>query len=317
MRFRRARASIARIAPFCGSIASATLRSDNTVYARLTLDVGPERVARMARKLGVRQSPLTSAEGDYVPALGLGAASISPLEMASAYATLAAGGIYSKPRAIKKVVFADDTVDKRWGVPKRERVISDGVAYEVTKVLEENMRSGTGVSAYWRLNRTSAGKTGTTDNHADAWFAGYTPNLTTTVWVGYPARQIPMLSVHGIKVAGSTFPAEIWGRFMGAALASAPVLEWRQPKDWPEWVSFRGQYANEGGYSSGYSGGYSGGYSSPSSGSAPAAPAAPQAKPKPAPARPAPQPEPVPQPAPIPEPPPEPEPEPPPEPQGQ
>ncbi|HEY5161275.1 MAG TPA: transglycosylase domain-containing protein, partial [Gaiellaceae bacterium] len=146
------------------SVASATLMSDNTVFAQLTLDTGPQNVADMAYKLGIRQTKL-----DVVPAMGLGSDAVSPLEMASAYATLAAGGIYSEPLAITKVVLPDGTVDKSagWGKPKRERVIEDWVAYEVTKVLESNMTSGTAVGAYF--GRIAAGKTGTTDDHADGW----------------------------------------------------------------------------------------------------------------------------------------------------
>ncbi|MGZ8694770.1 MAG: transglycosylase domain-containing protein, partial [Gaiellaceae bacterium] len=125
------------------TIERATLRSDNTVYAQLTLDVTPEAVAEMASRLGVR-SPL-DADGAYVPSIGLGAMEVSPLDMASAYATLAAGGIYSEPMAIRKVVLStgEDT-EAGWGKPKRERVISDGVAYTVTRILEENMAYGTG-----------------------------------------------------------------------------------------------------------------------------------------------------------------------------
>jgi penicillin-binding protein 1A len=156
--------------------------------------------------------------------------------MTSMYATLAAGGVYSQPRAIQRVEFPDGTVDRGWGKVKRERVISDGVAYEVTKVLEQNLYYGTGAAqAAWRIDRTAAGKTGTTDNFADAWFAGYTPQLVTAVWVGYPRGQIPMLNVHGIQVAGGTFPAEIWGRFMGGALEKAPELGWTEPTTWPTW----------------------------------------------------------------------------------
>jgi penicillin-binding protein 1A len=221
------------------SVASATLRSDNTVYARLTLDVGPENVARMARKLGVR-TPL-SVRGYYPPSLGLGSIAVTPLDMASAYATLAAGGVYSRPMAIRRVVLPSGRVDRRWGRPKRKRVISDGVAYEVTKILEDNMRYGTGTGAYF--GRTAAGKTGTTDDHADAWFCGYTPQLQTAVWVGYPSAEIPMENVHGISVAGGTFPAEIWRRFMESALSEAPVLNWPEPKVWPNFVSWSGEYA--------------------------------------------------------------------------
>ena len=123
------------------SIANATLHSDNTVYAQLTLDVGPKKVAEMAHRLGVR-SPLTTKEGAYVPSLGLGAIPVSPLDLASAYATLAAGGIYSKPMAIRKVLLGNgkEDTDAGWGEPSRTRVISPGVAYTVTQILEENMQ---------------------------------------------------------------------------------------------------------------------------------------------------------------------------------
>jgi penicillin-binding protein 1A len=225
------------------SIESATLRSDNTVYAQLTLDLGPENVASMAHRLGI-QTPLTTAEGAYVPSMGLGSIAVSPLEMASAYATIAAGGIYSRPTAVRKVLLANGKVDSDagWGKPERRRVIADWVAQEVTRILEENIRGGTGVAA--AIDRTAAGKTGTTENHADAWFCGFTPNLSTTVWIGYPKGEIPMENVHGISVAGGTFPAEIWHRYMQPALASAPDLEFPAARSGPIWRAFsRGQYA--------------------------------------------------------------------------
>jgi penicillin-binding protein 1A len=228
------------------SISRATLSSDNTVYAQLTLDVTPEAVAAMARKLGVR-SPL-DVDGAYVPSIGLGAMDVSPLDMASAYATLAAGGIYSEPMAIRKVVLptGEDT-SAGWGKPKRKRVISDGVAHAVTEILEENVDYGTGVGADY--GHPAAGKTGTTEEHSDAWFCGYTPRLGTTVWVGYPRGKVPMTSVHGISVAGGTFPAQIWRLFMSSAIGQLEPEEFPEPKDWPEWVDFeRGQYARSFGY---------------------------------------------------------------------
>ena len=176
--------------------------------------------------------------------MGLGAVAVSPLEMASAYATLAAQGVYSQPMAIRKVIFAGGKkdVDSGWGRPHRTRVVPDGVAWEVTKILEQNVLHGTGVGAYF--GRPAAGKTGTTDNHADAWFCGYTPNLDTTVWVGYPRAEIPMTNVHGIAVAGGTFPATIWKLFMESALGSSHVYDFPEPKQLPVWKPFtRGQYA--------------------------------------------------------------------------
>ena len=121
-------------------IATGTLSSDNTVYARLTLDVGPENVVRVARQMGIETELLP------VASIGLGSNAVSVLEMASAYATLAARGVYSEPMAIRKVVLADGTVDRDagWGVSKRKRVLSDGVAYEVTKILQNNIVGGHG-----------------------------------------------------------------------------------------------------------------------------------------------------------------------------
>ena len=225
------------------SVEQATLRSDNTVFARLTLDVGPASVAHMAYKLGVRTR--LDVGGGYVPSMGLGAIAVTPLDMASAYATIAAGGVYSRPMAIRKVVLPNRKVDAAWGKPERKRVISDGVAYEVTKILQQNVLSGTGVGAYF--GRPAAGKTGTTDNHADAWFCGYTPQLETTVWVGYPRAEIPMNDVHGIAVAGGTFPATIWHLFMQSALWHAHPLNFPDPRHYPVFGSWHGQYAFAGG----------------------------------------------------------------------
>jgi penicillin-binding protein 1A len=214
------------------SITHATLLSDNTVYARLTLDLGAEKVAAMANRLGVRSS-LKTREGAYVPSLGLGSIGVSPLDMASAYATLAAGGIYSEPMAITKVAFADGGEDRNWGRPKRHRVIADWVAAKVTEILEENIQSGTGVGA--NIGRPAGGKTGTTENHADAWFDGITPSLTAAVWVGYPQAEIPMENVHGIAVAGGTFPATIWKLFMDEAIGPTPVREFPTALSEPIW----------------------------------------------------------------------------------
>jgi penicillin-binding protein 1A len=218
------------------SISRATLSSDNTVYAQLTLDVTPQKVGRMAEKLGVKTK--LKVDGAYVPSMGLGSIAVSPLDMASAYATLAAGGIACQPMTIRKVVLSNGKADggAGWGKRKCKRVTSDGVAYTVTKILEDNMQAGTGTGA--QFGHTAAGKTGTTDNHADAWFSGYTPRLATTVWVGYPKGEIPMENVHGISVAGGTFPAQIWRMFMGTAIGHLPDVGWQEPTKWPVWTDF-------------------------------------------------------------------------------
>jgi penicillin-binding protein 1A len=237
------------------SIERGTLASDNTVYARLTLDVGPDNVARMAHRLGVR-TDLRTSDGAYVPSMGLGARVVTPMDMASVYSTLAAGGIYSKPMAIRKVVLPGGKVDTEagWGRPQRKRVIPDWVAAEVTRILEENMTQGTGVGAYF--GRLSAGKTGTTDSFADAWFCGFTPSLEATVWIGYPQGEIPMRDVHGIEVSGPTFPATIWKLFMERAIDDAPSpTAFPVARSSPVWTYHHLQYAMSGGYSSTSSGG--------------------------------------------------------------
>jgi penicillin-binding protein 1A len=225
------------------SVASATLQSDNTVFARLALDVGPANIVAMAQKLGIR-SPLKP-----VPSITLGAGSVTPLDMASAYSTIAAGGIYSKPMAITKVVLPSGKVDvdAGWGKPQRTRVVPAWVASTVTQVLEQNMLSGTGTGAHLS-GRTDAGKTGTTDQYADAWFCGYMPFLEATVWIGYPKAEIPMLDVHGIAVSGPTFPATIWHLFMETAVGKHKDVPFRTPKKTPTWKAWQGRYEYWGGW---------------------------------------------------------------------
>jgi len=229
------------------TVANATLQSDNTVYARLALDVGPTNIVLMAQKLGIRSS--LELPRDAVPSITLGSIGVTPLEEASAYATLAAGGIYSKPMAITRVVLPNgkDDTSAPWGKPQRERVIPDWVAATVTRVLGENMLYGTGRAAHI-ANHTDAGKTGTTDNYADAWFSGYTPQLEATVWIGYPSGEIPMLNVHGIAVSGPTFPAEIWHSYMETSIGNRPDVPFPPATTQPVWTSWHGQYEYSGAY---------------------------------------------------------------------
>jgi penicillin-binding protein 1A len=222
------------------TITQATLRSDNTVYARMTLDLGPENIVRLAHKMGI------TTKLEPVASVGLGSNSVGVLEMADAYATIAAGGIHSDPMAIRKVVLPNGKVDEGagWGHPKRTRVFSDGVAYAVAKILKMNIQSGTGVGA--NPGFPAGGKTGTTEDWGDAWFAGITTNASTVVWVGYPNAKIPMTAVHGIRVAGGTFPATIWKLFMMPAFGHNPPLDWPSPIEPVVWAPWDGQYQNFG-----------------------------------------------------------------------
>ncbi len=218
------------------TVAAATIHSDNTVYARLALDLGPAAIVAMAKRLGVQ------TQLQPTPSLALGTAAVTPLDMASVYATLAAGGVYSRPLAIRRVVFSGGKTDAGWGRSQRTRVIPDWVATTVTRVLEENMLHGTGVGAHVP-GRIDAGKTGTTDDYADAWFAGYTPSLEATVWMGYPRAETPMLDVHGAAVSGPTLPATAWRLFMERALAGSANADFPTPLSPAEFAPWTGQYA--------------------------------------------------------------------------
>jgi penicillin-binding protein 1A len=218
------------------NLQQATVASDNTVFAQLDLDVGPEAVAATAHSMGIT-SPL-----DGIPAEGIGGLRIgvSPLEMADAYATLASGGIHRDPVAITRVVFPNGHAE-RPERPHPQRVISRPVAWEVTRLLHDNITEGTGTAAYTGC-AGQAGKTGTTDGYTDAWFAGYQPNLATVVWVGYPqSNDVSMSSVHGIIVFGGTFPAEIWHSLYSGA--GVPCEEFHEPSQKISWAPFYGRYA--------------------------------------------------------------------------
>ena len=221
------------------NLQQATVASDNTVFAQLDLDVGPDNVAETAKSMGI------TTQLDGIPAEGIGGLRIgvSPLEMADAYATLASGGIHRNPIAIRRVVFPTGRIDHpEQADPKR--VLPEAVAYEVTRLLHDNITGGTGTAAYTGCYG-QAGKTGTTDNYTDAWFAGYQPNLATAVWVGYPqSNDIEMTSVHGTTVFGGTFPAMIWHSLY--ANGGVPCEEFESPETPISWAPFYGQFTQAG-----------------------------------------------------------------------
>jgi penicillin-binding protein 1A len=222
------------------SLARATLISDNSVYTQLALDVGPDNVKQTARRMGIR-SKLNGYPGESLGGLERG---VSPLEMANAYATIASGGWRNRPKAITRVVRADGEVDDLRR-PRRHKAFPDGVTLEVTKLLKQNIERGTGKAAQIRC--PAAGKTGTTDEHKDAWFVGYTPRLATAVWVGYPDRGVEMKTLYnGGPVAGGTFPAEIWGDYMGSATRGRCADFPSSPSQPVTLGRFAGTYASQG-----------------------------------------------------------------------
>ena len=219
-------------------VVRATLRSDNAVFAQLDADLGPDEVAETARLMGIR----SKLNGYIAEGLGGLESGVSPLEMANAYATLASGGVRYRPKAIRRVTFPDGR-SENLGRPARKRVFSDGVAREVTRILEQNVQAGTGTAASFGC--PVAGKTGTTDNFNDAWFVGYTPDLATSVWVGYPNALREMKGVHGINVAGGTFPAQIFHDFMMVARGD-DCRSFPAPTQPVLYKPFKGRYATQG-----------------------------------------------------------------------
>ena len=163
-------------------LTSATWHSVNVVFAQLDLDVGPEERDRDGAGNGDRSRRWNRCRRRGSAASRYG---VTPLEMADAYATLANGGIHHDPTAISKVEFPDGKVDE-FGADDGERVLTPGEAYEVTRILEGVITSGTG-AGYTSIGCSAeAGKTGTSEEESDAWFVGYTPLFSTAVWVGHP-----------------------------------------------------------------------------------------------------------------------------------
>jgi penicillin-binding protein 1A len=230
---------------YLGSVdlATAMVHSDNSVYAQLTNIVGPRSIVETAHRLGIRSK---------LPAyfsIGLGFVAVNPLDMARAYATIANDGkridgtiTKDRPRVVGSVRFrrSGKVVEND---PVEHAVLSPAEAETLTGILEKVVEDGTGRRAQLP-GRVAAGKTGTNDDYADAWFVGYTPDLVTAVWVGYPNELKPMeTEFRGEPVAGGTLPALIWKAFMTEALAGRPESRFTFPPYLPTYdarVVFRG-----------------------------------------------------------------------------
>lgn len=195
------------------SLAAATRASVNTVFARVAWEISAKKVAKTAKRMGIE------TDLPALPSISLGAGNVTPLEMASAYGTLATGGVHHEPVVITKVTDPGGTVifeAKRQG----KRAIDREVAKAATDVLKGVITGGTGTRA--NIGRPAAGKTGTSQNYRDVWFVGYTPQLVTSVWVGH--RTEKTIYVNGSRAFGGTVCAPIWGQFMRAALKGEKVL---------------------------------------------------------------------------------------------
>jgi penicillin-binding protein 1A len=203
------------------SLASATWESVNVIFAQLDLDVGPEEVTKTAHEMGI-EAPLESVPAEAIGGLRVG---VTPLEQADGYATLASGGIHHDPTAIGRVEFPNGKVDEP-DPESGERVLTEGQAYEVTKLLEGVITQGTGAGYTYMGCPAEAGKTGTSEGLSDAWFVGYTPLYSTAVWVGHPQSREE--TGFGGPTAGP-----IWRSFMEAA-AAGNCPEFEEPSNLPE-----------------------------------------------------------------------------------
>jgi penicillin-binding protein 1A len=218
------------------SVTRATALSDNTVYAQLGVDLGINNVNEIAHAMGIT-APLTDNPSEAIGGLKYG---VSALQMSDAYATLANGGDHVDPTIISKVVGAKGKTIYQ-NSPAKTAVFTSGEAYAGTQTLETVLQYGTGTSASYGC--PAAGKTGTTSNYTDAWFVGYTPKLSTAVWVGYPNSDVYMNDVNGLGPGyGGTLAAPIWRAFMQSA-SDGYCGDFPQPSEYWQGVEYFGKHA--------------------------------------------------------------------------
>jgi penicillin-binding protein 1A len=219
------------------TLTEATTISDNSVYSQVGIHTGPAKIAHLAQRMGIR-SPVSS---NYAMILGAMKHGVSPLDMAHAYETFAEGGrkVFDPvlgdhnqgPTGIAEIQCpnSDDCsghTDVK-DTPTYKRILPAPIAQTVHDILATVVQSGTGRSA--QISGVDVvGKTGTTSNYGDAWFVGWTPQMTVAVWVGVPDKLVPMSTDYdGGPVEGGTYPAIIWQSFMSQALQ---ILQSEQPK---------------------------------------------------------------------------------------
>lgn len=209
--------------------------SSNTVFATLNADVGPENTSRVAEQLGLPADRGVDV-ADSAPGLRdnaanvFGTAAVRPVDMAEAYATLAAGGVHTEPSIVRRVTSAEGEIlfeDQ----PRRQRVIDESVAADTVDAMAEVLRSGTASGG--GIDRPAAGKTGTTTQNKAVWFAGFTPQVSTAVAMYLPdakGNAQPMRDVAGLsELTGGTYPLRIWQSYMRAAHENLPVEDFPPP----------------------------------------------------------------------------------------
>ncbi|HEU4914946.1 MAG TPA: transglycosylase domain-containing protein [Acidimicrobiia bacterium] len=203
-------------------LAEATYNSVNAVYAQLSLEVGPEKIVDVAKRMGIDESAL-----DPVLSIVLGSSAVSTKEMANAYSNFATYGQHADDYVVSRIVnSAGETVYEHQ--PEVTQVADPAIFAAANQALKVVPVSGTAPRA--NIGIPQGGKTGTHQSYLDAWYVGYTPEYSTAVWVGYEAQQVPLENVtingqHYDRVFGGSVPAPIWAEFMGYVHAGLPVTD--------------------------------------------------------------------------------------------
>lgn len=215
------------------NLRQATAYSVNTVYAQLIQDVGVKDTAELAHRLGLTmispEGKLASGE-PYGPSLTLGAAEVSPLDMAAAFGVFSARGMRFSATPVLRVLDSSGKVLEDNRTRAGKRVLEERIADQMNDVLKGVVTQGTAKAADLGRPNGTAGKTGTSENFSDAWFVGYTPELSTAIWMGYADSQRPLVNIKGLpRIYGGTLPAKTWRDFMAAALEGKPVSDFVPP----------------------------------------------------------------------------------------
>jgi penicillin-binding protein 1A len=205
--------------------------SDNTVFVQLALDLGLKNVVEKAHEMGIT-SEVEAYPSTAIGGLGEG---VTPLEMASAYSTLPNQGVHMKPFLVQRVTKeenGEEVMVQEHRLTEEQALTRDEAAV-ITQALRGVITDGT--ASYYHdldaeIGRPSAGKTGTTNNFVDAWFIGFIPQLTTSVWVGYPDERRPMVNINGLsQINGENYPLDIWSLYMQDAVRLVPEQEFDVP----------------------------------------------------------------------------------------
>jgi membrane peptidoglycan carboxypeptidase len=203
---------------------TATQHSINTIYVPLGMKAGLDKVVDVARRAGIPESVAMMP----TPSVSLGVASPHVIDVANSYATFAANGVYSKPYLIASVTGANKGVLYE-GKPQTQDVFSPEVSADLTYALKSVVNGGTGAAALG-LGRPAAGKTGTSQSNASAWFSAYTPQLAASVALFRDSASESLNGIGGLtSVTGGSFPARIWTAFMKGALRGEPILDFPAP----------------------------------------------------------------------------------------